>query len=147
MEEINYKLIQIALRHYFCNVEHLTEEQEVLRYYYKLVDLVSKDCHIDWNEIGDEYIIWQPFESTLPCDVVDNMQNLYEDMKITLGLSSPNVVINPYEVAEQLSKDSVEAHLVSPYAIFKNQDTKEYTQEALDLYKDYHEYYISTLTG
>ena len=102
MEPVNPKIILIVLRTYFCNLEFLTTDQDILKYYFTLLDYVNKDCDIDWQEIGDDYIIWRPFEHTTPCDIIYNMENLYNDIVKTLGLESPNIIINPLELASEI---------------------------------------------
>ena len=37
----------------------------------------------DWNELED-YVIWEPFENTIPINVVDNMKNLYDEISYLL---------------------------------------------------------------
>ena len=61
MEPVNPKIILIVLRTYFCNLESLITDEDILKYYFTLLDYVNKDCDIDWQEIGDDYIIWRPF--------------------------------------------------------------------------------------
>lgn len=139
MEPINPKIIQIILRHYFCNVGHLTEE-ESLTYYFKLIAKVRKDSDIDWSEVGDDYIIWEPFQQTMPSHVVDNMENLYQDIQQTLQLQSPNIVINPCTLATKLAKSGVECHHLDSTESSNN--TKEMDEE---LFKDFENYYITML--
>lgn len=107
MKQINPKIIKIILKHYFCNIQHLTSNEDILKYYFTLLDYVQKDSDISWEEIGSEYIIWRPFENTNPCDVIDNMEDLYKSIQEDLNLLSPNVLINPLEVASELAHNSV----------------------------------------
>ena len=85
MKKLDYRIVSIVLNHYFCNVQDFNEDQ-ILSYYNNLIDKVNKDCDIDWNELED-YIIWEPFENTMPTNVVDNMKNLYDEISYLLKLS------------------------------------------------------------
>lgn len=82
MKKLDYRIVSIVLKHYFCNVEHITEDQ-ILSYYNNLIDKVNEDCDIDWNVLED-YVIWEPFENTMPINVVDNMKNLYDEISYLL---------------------------------------------------------------
>ena len=88
MKNLDYRIVAIILRHYFCNVpEFATDELSTLNYYQKLIDKVNADCHIDWKDLED-FIIWEPFENTSPSDVVDNMIDLYEEISYLFKLKT-----------------------------------------------------------
>ena len=89
MKKLDYRIVSIVIGHYFCNVAHLVED-EVLEYYNTLISKVNKDSDIDWNELED-YIIWEPFENTSPSDVVDNMENLYDEISYLLKIRTNNL--------------------------------------------------------
>lgn len=89
MKKLDYRIVSIVLGHYFCNVADLAEE-EVLSYYYNLDDAVNRDSDIDWDELED-YIIWEPFENTMPTYVVDNMKNLYDEISYLLKIRTNNL--------------------------------------------------------
>ena len=82
MKKLDYRIVSIVLRHYFCNVQDFNEDQ-ILSYYDNLIDKVNEDCDINWNELED-YIIWEPFENTMPTHVVDNMKSLYDEISYLL---------------------------------------------------------------
>lgn len=128
MEEYNPKIIATILRHYFCNIDHLTSDADILSYYFTLLSYVQADSDIDWDEIGSDYIIWQPFEHTNPCDIVDNMQAMYEDIRQTLNLSAPNFVVNPLSTAK-----SVTDYLAGILDIHDDQSYTRYHDIILDL--------------
>lgn len=140
MEPLNPKIIQIVLRHYFCNVEHLTEE-ESLKYYLNLISIINNNNYSSWFQVElDDYIIWEPFEDTDPSALVDNMNNLYQDIHQTLQLQSPNIIINPYTLATKLAESGVECHYFdSPDSFVR---TKEMDTE---LFRDFENYYINML--
>lgn len=139
MEPLNPKIIAIVLRNYFCNISHLTEE-EILKYYFTLRFLVNKDEDITWEEIGADYIIWEPFENTNPSDVIDNMEALYFDIISTLNLSSPNIVINPLEVSSNLAEDYVVEYftqeLQEDYQYTTDDGVTLFTEDAQEIFND-----------
>ena len=139
MEQINPKIIQIILRQYFCNLESLVKDEDILNYYFTLIDYVNKDCDITWEEI--DYIIWQPFEHTNPCDVIENMEALYVDIQQTLNLMTPNIVINPLELAADLANEDVEEEFNQPTYLAENGDIL-YTEEAQVLFNNLYEFYL-----
>ena len=139
MEQINPKIIQIILRQYFCNLESLVKDEDILNYYFTLIDYVNKDCDITWEEIG--YVIWQPFEHTNPCDVIENMEALYVDIQQTLNLMTPNIVINPLELAADLANEDVEEEFNQPTYLAENGDIL-YTEEAQVLFNNLYEFYL-----
>ena len=141
MEQINPKIIQIILRQYFCNLESLVKDEDILNYYFTLIDYVNKDCDITWEEIGYDYIIWQPFEHTNPCDVIENMEALYVDIQQTLNLMTPNIVINPLELAADLANEDVEEEFNQPTYLAENGDIL-YTEEAQVLFNNLYEFYL-----
>ena len=84
MKDLDYKIVNILLRHYFCNVsEFAIDKISTLNYYQKLIDKVNANCDIDWKELED-FVIWGPFENTSPSDVVDNMIDLYEEISFLI---------------------------------------------------------------
>ena len=84
MKDLDYKIVNILLRHYFCNVcEFAVDELSTLNYYQKLIDKVNADCDIDWNDLED-FVIWEPFENTSPSYIVDNMMDLYKEISFLI---------------------------------------------------------------
>lgn len=84
MKKLDYRIVSIVLRHYFCNVQDFNEDQ-ILNYYNNLIDKVNKDSDIDWSDL-EEYLIWEPFENTMPTYVVDNMKDLYDEISYLLKI-------------------------------------------------------------
>lgn len=84
MKKLDYRIVSIVLRHYFCNVQDFNEDQ-ILNYYNNLIDKVNKDSDIDWSDL-EEYFIWEPFENTMPTYVVDNMKDLYDEISYLLKI-------------------------------------------------------------
>lgn len=84
MKDLDYKIVNILLRHYFCNVsEFAIDKISTLNYYQKLIDKVNANCDIDWKELED-FVIWEPFEKTSPSHVVDNMMDLYKEISFLI---------------------------------------------------------------
>ena len=84
MEDLDYKIVNILLRHYFCNVsEFAIDKISTLNYYQKLIDKVNANCDIDWKELKD-FAIWEPFENTSPSHIVDNMMDLYKEISFLI---------------------------------------------------------------
>ena len=145
MEPVNPKIILIVLRTYFCNLEFLTTDQDILKYYFTLLDYVNKDCDIDWQEIGDDYIIWRPFEHTTPCDIIYNMENLYNDIVKTLGLESPNIIINPLELASEIAHQDVVDYFTEELGEnfeYTDEETGDtfYTEDAQEVFNESYGY-------
>lgn len=84
MKKLDYRIVSIVLKHYFCNVQDFNEDQ-ILNYYNNLIDKVNKDSDIDWSDL-EEYLIWEPFENTMPTYVVDNMKDLYDEISYLLKI-------------------------------------------------------------
>ena len=84
MKDLDYKIVNILLRHYFCNVsEFAIDKISTLNYYQKLIDKVNANCDIDWKELKD-FAIWEPFENTSPSHIVDNMMDLYKEISFLI---------------------------------------------------------------
>mgnify|MGYP003489258203 CR=1 FL=1 len=84
MSRLNYKILAIVLKHYFCNIgNYAWDEDTTISYYNTFIDKINGDCDIGWDELED-YLIWQPFENTSPTYVADNMQSLYYDIVLLL---------------------------------------------------------------
>ena len=151
MEEYNPKIVLIVLSHYFCNLEHLTDDSLILSYYFKLLDYVNADSEIDWDEIGNDYIIWQPFEHVNPCDVIDNMNNLYHNIKHILNLSAPNIVINPLEVASELSHEKVVDYFTTDlkenFEYTTDNGTTHYVEDAQEMFNQNYSQILDKILG
>lgn len=150
MEPINAKIIAIILRNYFCNINHLTSDEDILKYYFTLVDLVNKDVDITWEEVGSDYIIWQPFENTCPSNIIDNMESLYFDIVNTLNLSSPNIVINPYDISSEIAEDlvvSYYAEIQENHQYTTDEGVTFFTEEAQDIFNNYYSNINRTLNN
>ena len=150
MEQINPKIIQIILRQYFCNLESLVKDEDILNYYFTLIDYVNKDCDIDWQEIGDDYIIWRPFEHTTPCDIIYNMENLYNDIVKTLGLESPNIIINPLELASEIAHQDVVDYFTDELGEnfeYTDEETGDtfYTEDAQEVFNESYGYILDII--
>lgn len=142
MEPYNPKILAIILRQYFCNINNLTEE-EVLSYYFTFSSLVNADSEITWDEIGDNYLIWKPFESACPCDVLENMDALYFDITNTLNLCSPNIVINPLEVSATIADDYVKDYfteLGQSGTYIDDDGSEHFNDEAQELFISHNDY-------
>lgn len=115
MEEYNHKILLIVLKHFFCDIETLHGSENILKYYFKFIEEISNNADISWNELND-YLIWEPFENYYPSQVLSLMEDMYFEIFETLNLQSPNIVINPLELASDLAEKEVDL-------IFKNSNT------------------------
>lgn len=150
MEPVNPKIILIVLRTYFCNLEFLTTDEDILKYYFTLLNYVRDDVQISWNEIGNDYIIWQPFEHTNPCDIVANMENLYSEIIETLGLESPNIIINPLELASEIAHQDVVDYFTDELGEnfeYTDEETGDtfYTEDAQDVFNESYGYILDII--
>lgn len=151
MEPLNPKIIAIVLRHYFCNIGHLVSDEDILKYYFTLSSYVKDDNDISWSEIGSDYTIWYPFEHTNPYDVIENMESLYDDIQKNLNLLSPNITINPLEVASQLAEDVVIDYFTDELGenfeyTDDNGETK-YNEDAQEVFNEHYDYFITVLNN
>lgn len=69
------------------------------------------------------------------------MEALYVDIQQTLNLMTPNIVINPLELAADLANEDVEEEFNQPTYVAENGDIL-YTEEAQVLFNNLYEFYL-----
>lgn len=135
MEPINCKIIIICLRHYFCNVDYLKSDEEILEYYFSLINTVNATPLMGWEDLDEKYVVWSPFESMLPQLVCESMENLYYDIQNILDLTSPNVTVNSLELASSITEDLIKNQYLSlnkEYLVQEDNGDLRYSEEAQD---------------
>ena len=127
MEPVNPKIILIVLRTYFCNLESLITDEDILKYYFTLLDYVNKDC-----------------------DIVANMENLYSEIIETLGLESPNIIINPLELASEIAHQDVVDYFTDELGEnfeYTDEETGDtfYTEDAQEVFNESYGYILDII--
>lgn len=146
MEPYNPKIILIVLRHYFCNLDNMSDS-EALSYFFIFIEKVNENEDVDWNELPD-YLIWRTYSETAPTDVAENMLNLYEDIKATLSINSQTCVVDKLELASELANSATEAHMATlglrSFKSWNNGDVT-YTDTAQDYFNHKFDYYYNII--
>lgn len=146
MEQYNYKILSIVLRHFFSDIEGLTIEEDVISYYFKFVDLVSSNEE-SWDNFED-YLIWEPFENYYPKQILALMEDMYFDIQHTLELNCPNVVINPIEIASELASEDIKesfTELDLSYEVEDEDGNITYTDAAQTVFNELFDKYINSI--
>lgn len=89
---LNTNVLQTCYNQYFCDISHFTPE-EILTFHFKFKEAIYSDIYMDWgNEQLEDYIIWEPFEDTLPNNIYDNVISLYNDIVHLLKVDTEELV-------------------------------------------------------
>ncbi len=150
MNNLNPKIIKIVIDHFFSNTSNIVEDELILNFYNTLSNYITDDPSISWEEIGPEYLVWFPFEIVNPCDVLENMDNLYDNIQKNFVNNSSNFNINPLELALEIAHATVVDYFTEElgenfeYTIEETGDTF-YTEDAQEVFNSEYDFFLQII--
>lgn len=143
---MNIKYLRIAYEQYFCNIFDLTD-QELLSFHFKANEALDKDEDIFWDDIALEpFLIWQPFEDTMPTHIFDNVLELYKSITDVVGEDNSQLCL---ELSSDLAEEAVAEYFTdSLNETFEytasNGDTR-YNEDAQEMFNEKQAFYESKI--
>lgn len=74
----NSEILRIALSQYFCNLEE-ESKGDYIKYFEMFKQSIDEDEDLWWDDL-ENYIIWEPFETSNPSSILENILSLYDDI-------------------------------------------------------------------